>query len=285
MLVEEHGERMDPTHSVTHRIQADIPALLNAFTIGLARTPSLRPNPLLALCTASVAMDDAVATVLEGTASSKATLSEAGVARHLCSVLSSEIATGSDETFFASNSMPIRHVDMCCAHAPSVLCNRGASGIDGILHTAIGTALGGGGRCTLLVGDLAALHDLNGLASLSGSGLPLVVVVLNNAGGGIFRYLPIANHEDVYSPYFDTPHAHGFAKACEGFRLPYSQPQTLTDFEAAFAAARRAGGGPHVIEVLTDKEASHALNGVLKQAGAEAAANLVRALTAAAEVS
>ena len=63
------------------------------------------------------------------------------------------------------------------------------------------------GMLTALIGDLASVHDLNGLALLSQLRPSLVVVLLNNSGGGIFRYLPIAQHADVYSPYFEIGRA------------------------------------------------------------------------------
>ena len=162
-----------------------------------------------------------------------------------------------NEVLFASNSLPIRHLDSFCPQLPPVLSNRGASGIDGILHTALGVSLGGVGRCTLLVGDLAALHDLNALASIRKASPPLTIVVLNNQGGGIFRFLPIASHADVYSPYFDTPHAHSFGECCAGFGLPYCAARTRGEFVSAIESARR-DGGPYVIEVPTDKEVGHA---------------------------
>ena len=199
-------------------------------------------------------------------------VSEAWVARHICAALTS--SSSEDEALFVSNSMPIRYLDMVCPTAPPVLCNRGASGIDGIVHTALGATLGCGGRCTLLVGDLATLHDLSALPTLGSSGLPIVVVVLNNGGGGIFRFLPIANHEDVYSPYFDTPHNHDFARCCEGFGLPYTCTRSKLEFEKAFEHARTVPG-PHVIEVQTQMEAGHALVTALKGAVRDAAHQLV----------
>lgn len=229
---------------------------------------TMPPNPLVSLCEASCAAEVEVQSWLTRPGSE---ISEAWVARHICSVISAVGAE--DEAVFVSNSMPIRYLDMLCPVAPTVLCNRGASGIDGILHTAIGATLGAGGRCTLLVGDLATLHDLNGLSTLSNSNLPLVIVVLNNAGGGIFRFLPIASHEDVYSPYFDTPHKHNFARCCEGFGLPYTCATNSTDFETAFECARRSAG-PHVIEVPTEMEAGHATVASLKNATRDVAHEL-----------
>jgi len=145
---------------------------------------------------------------------------------------------------------------MYCAVAPEVLSNRGASGIDGILHAALGAALASPqGGCTCLVGDVAALHDLSALPALAAAAPPLTVVILNNGGGGIFHYLPIASHQ-VFTPYFDTPHTHSFDSVCRGFGLPYAAASTAEAFEAAYGAAL-AGGSLSLIEVFCHKEETH----------------------------
>ena len=137
-----------------------------------------------------------------------------------------------------------------------MLSNRGASGIDGILHAALGAALASPeGGCTCLVGDVAALHDLSALPALAAAAPPLTVVVLNNGGGGIFHYLPIASHQ-VFTPYFDTPHTHSFDSVCRGFGLPYAAASTAEAFEAAYGAAL-AGGSLSLIEVFCHKEETH----------------------------
>jgi len=171
---------------------------------------------------------------------------------------------------FSSNSLPIRHLDTFCSCTPLVLCNRGASGIDGILHTAIGAALGSG-RCVLLVGDLAMLHDLNALAALQRTPVQLIVVVLNNRGGGIFQMLPIAKHEDVFTPYFDTPHELDFAQCCRGFNLPHVFASTKAEFESAFRHAREVCRGPCVIEVPTDQQQGRDAMAALRAATHEVA--------------
>ncbi|KAH6555062.1 hypothetical protein KP509_1Z284900 [Ceratopteris richardii] len=88
--------------------------------------------------------------------------------------------------------------------------NRGASGIDGVLSTAIGFAVGSQQRVILLLGDLSFLHDTNGLSLLSKrvGRPPVVVIVVNNSGGGIFSLLPIANSspDATFTNYFTTPH-------------------------------------------------------------------------------
>lgn len=189
------------------------------------------------------------------------------------------------QLLFASNSLPIRHIDSFCASTPLVLSNRGASGIDGIVHTALGVALGSGTRCTLLVGDLAALHDINALAALRKANAPLIIVVLNNQGGGIFANLPIASHSDVFDPYFTTPHEHEFGSFCDGFGLPYKLATSADAFREAFHAARAAGAGPHVIEARTSIGETHAAGLALRRAAALAAAPFANGLAEAAEVS
>lgn len=114
---------------------------------------------------------------------------------------------------FAGNSMPIRDLDMFTtprarpvlappedvddAGAPDpnpVAANRGASGIDGVLSAAAGFAAGLRGPATLVIGDLSFLHDTNGLMLVRAQpqGAPLTVVLVNNGGGGIFSFLPVA---------------------------------------------------------------------------------------------
>jgi 2-succinyl-5-enolpyruvyl-6-hydroxy-3-cyclohexene-1-carboxylate synthase len=169
-------------------------------------------------------------------------------------------------------SMPVRDADAFMALAPAearkgvtVTANRGASGIDGTVATAAGFARGLGRTTTLLVGDLALLHDLNSLALLR-DGPPVVVVVLNNNGGGIFHFLPLAAHEGAagfFEPYFGTPHGLHFEAAARLFGLPYVRPETPAAFEADYRAAL-ASGASCLIEVRTDRAENAALHGALQ---------------------
>ena len=273
IVVDEHGDRADPSHSVTHRLQGNVSSVLNALAAGF-QEGELPCNPLLAFVDASRVAELALQSCLRDNMVED-DISEVWVARHLCSVL---VRGGlEDEVLFASNSLPIRHLDGYCAVAPTVLANRGASGIDGILHTALGTSLGGVSRCTLLVGDLATLHDLNALATAQTVKTPLTIVILNNQGGGIFRFLPIASHKDVYSPYFDTPHTHSFEHCCKAFGLTYCATPTRAAFIEALERSRREAG-PFVIEVPTDKEHGHFLSQQLRAASRETAKGLADTL-------
>ncbi|TVP72631.1 MAG: 2-succinyl-5-enolpyruvyl-6-hydroxy-3-cyclohexene-1-carboxylic-acid synthase [Gemmatimonadales bacterium] len=122
-------------------------------------------------------------------------------------------ALDEEDLLFVSSSMPIRDVDTFFAPPtpPRILANRGASGIDGIVSTALGAARATGRPLTLLVGDLALLHDSNGLLALSEVPGPVRIVVANNDGGGIFGMLPVSSHEPPFTRFFITPHGRDFS--------------------------------------------------------------------------
>lgn len=173
---------------------------------------------------------------------------------------------------FLGSSMPIRDMDM---YAPvsnaalSVSANRGASGIDGTIATACGWAKGRNQPVLMVAGDLAVLHDLNALHYCRTSNVPVILVVINNDGGGIFSFLPIARHQEVFEPCFGTPHGLQFAAAARMFDLPYEAPANMAAFRAALKAAIQEGR-PALIEVGTARDRNWAehqeLQGSIRQA-------------------
>ncbi len=150
------------------------------------------------------------------------------------------------DSFFPAGKKPVRF-----------LANRGASGIDGTLATAAGSQLGSLKKTTVLIGDLALLHDLNSLSLAARQ--KLVVVALNNDGGGIFSYLPIARHPDVFEKFFGTPHGFGFEHAAAMFALTYVRTDSMQKFEDAYTRALTAQDAV-LIEVPTNRASTHALN-------------------------
>ncbi|TNI26834.1 2-succinyl-5-enolpyruvyl-6-hydroxy-3-cyclohexene-1-carboxylic-acid synthase [Aeromonas veronii] len=149
---------------------------------------------------------------------------------------------------FVGNSMPARLMDMLgeTGKGPSrVMTNRGASGIDGLIATAYGFAQslepGSDEPTTLLLGDLSALHDLNSLALLSKASRPLVVILLNNDGGSIFRMLPVPTEGELLESYYRLPHGLSFEHAAAMFGLAYRAPTTLLEFERDYRAALKHG--------------------------------------------
>ena len=163
-------------------------------------------------------------------------------------------------TVFLGSSMPVRDADFLAITPPagwSAAANRGASGIDGLVSTATGHAVATQAPVLAFVGDVSALHDLNALQLASKAESPLVVVVLNNDGGGIFRYLPIAKHGDVFERLFATPHGRSFAAFAKAFGIPSESPRSRAALGAAVRRAMRRGGAT-LIEVTCTREASEA---------------------------
>ena len=140
-------------------------------------------------------------------------------------------------SLFVSSSMPVRDVDGFGRPGPldiEVLSNRGASGIDGVVSTALGCAAGGAGPVAVLLGDIAFYHDMNGLLATRDRELQVVFVVVDNDGGGIFHMLPIRDFEPAFTPYFATPHGLDFEHAARLYGLPFT--------DAANPARTRGGG-------------------------------------------
>ena len=117
-------------------------------------------------------------------------ISEPYVARSISKLISPEAI------LMACTSMPIRDYHMFALaredNGPDIIVNRGASGIDGLMSTAMGFAHAALKPCTVLIGDLAFMHDANALSLINELKKPLCIVVINNRGGGIFSFLPIA---------------------------------------------------------------------------------------------
>ena len=111
---------------------------------------------------------------------------------------------------WVSSSMPIRDVEAYFPQSPKrlrFLANRGANGIDGVVSSAMGAAMATGLPTWLLIGELALQHDAGGLLAARRAGVDLTIVCLNNGGGGIFDFLPVAEHADpaAYETHIATP--------------------------------------------------------------------------------
>lgn len=139
------------------------------------------------------------------------------------------------------SSMPIRDVDTFWPSAfegQRFLANRGASGIDGLVSTGLGAAAAAPDVPTvLLLGDLSLYHDMNGLWAARRHGLRALIVVLDNDGGGIFSFLPQADHPDVFEELFGTPLGLRLQVVAQLYDLGYSE----VDSAETLAEALRAG--------------------------------------------
>jgi len=161
-------------------------------------------------------------------------------------------------TLVVSNSNPIRDADRYMAPAPAsytVLGNRGASGIDGVVSTALGAGSATTDHLTLVIGDLAYYHDSNGLLSALRCGVDATIVLVNNDGGSIFHRLPIESFDPPFTEAFVTPHGLDFEPTADLYSLDYTALKEREAFRDAYAASV-ASDGTDVIDVRTDGEAS-----------------------------
>ena len=224
--------RDDVAGTVSWRLEADVEALVEAVE---ARESDPRVGSWRARSAALEAEVDA---------------GRGGVARaeaHLARAVSKALPAGG--ALFAGNSMPIRDWDRWAVsegEAATVGANRGASGIDGLVSTAVGFALGLGRATVAVVGDQSFVHDVGGLAALAVAAPALSVIVVNNAGGHIFDHLPVAQHPALLGPYFTAPHAWRLDAACAAFGLPH---RALESAEALVEALQEPSAGPRVLEI------------------------------------
>jgi 2-succinyl-5-enolpyruvyl-6-hydroxy-3-cyclohexene-1-carboxylate synthase len=142
---------------------------------------------------------------------------------------------------FIGSSMPIRAADSFWPLARSqqrFYGNRGASGIDGLVSTGLGIATGRSAVPTiLLLGDLSLYHDMNGLWAIGRHAVKATIVVCDNNGGGVFNFLPQAQHPDVFEEIFATPLGLDFAQVARLYGLVYSPVTERSGLEPAISDA------------------------------------------------
>ncbi len=198
-------------------------------------------------------------------------LSEPKLARDLAAALPD------GALLWAASSLPIRDLDqrMIPRSGLRILASRGASGIDGLVSSAIGAALAhqaaGGGQAVALLGDLALLHDAPGL--LVGTGEPrpdLCVIVVNNDGGGIFSMLEQAAFPGPFERVFGTPHGTGIADLAAAAALPYRRIELASELAEVLSAAAAPGSGLSLVELRTERAGQAALRQGLEDAAAAA---------------
>jgi 2-succinyl-5-enolpyruvyl-6-hydroxy-3-cyclohexene-1-carboxylate synthase len=223
-------------------------------------------------------------------------LSEPAVAAEL-GVLLPEQAT-----LFVASSMPVRDIESfwpARLDPPRVLCNRGANGIDGTVSSAFGAAADARGPVVLLIGDVALAHDISGLIAAQRLELDLAIVLINNDGGGIFDFLPVARdptarveqrsagarpassdgeahtrdqesvagegsgstREDIYTRHIATPTGLDFAQAARLYGLEHEVVADIAAFRAALERALTPRPrGSRIIEVRTNRARNVALH-------------------------
>ena len=158
---------------------------------------------------------------------------------------------------YSANSLSVRLLEMFADISDKnnrVIANRGLSGIDGTIASAVGFALGAKKRGTLLIGDLAFQHDINSLALLKKLKHPIILVLLNNNGGRIFSYLPIAKDKEIFTDYFDTPQNMIFESTAAQYDLPYYFISSTGQFKELFKKVQKLKQSSIIEIALQDSE-------------------------------
>ena len=230
VLIDADGAWLDPERNLSHLIAAAPRAAFGAVPVDRGTT-GWTEDWLTAEAAARRAVDD----VLDQG------MSEPRAARDLAAALPD------GALLLAAASMPIRDLDwfMAPRRGLRVIANRGANGIDGVVSTAVGAAAVHDGPTVALLGDLALLHDANGLLMPPDETSRATLVVLNNDGGGIFSFLPQASHPR-FEQLFGTPHG----RRLEHLAALHGVEHTVVDEPDDLRRAVTRGG---IVEVRSDR--------------------------------
>ncbi|MCK5000305.1 MAG: 2-succinyl-5-enolpyruvyl-6-hydroxy-3-cyclohexene-1-carboxylic-acid synthase [Anaerohalosphaera sp.] len=246
VVIKNTPDRYDPSEATTELVHADVEDACNFLVSKLERKERGVFTELYE------GMNKRVDAVVEEMVSGNPSLSEAFIARQLSKMI------GENSSLFLSSSMPIRDMDLYAVTNRAnikVGANRGVSGIDGVISSASGFAEGSRAETTLLIGDLAFIHDINALSGLRNLSQPLIIVVVNNQGGGIFHFLPISRHEEIFEKYFAAPHDFAFDGAAKTFNVDYYKAVDKKQFIDAYNTAV-IRSVPAIIECATDRKAN-----------------------------
>ena len=199
---------------------------------------------------------------------------EIGLSEPFVARVAARHASADDLVLMVSASMPMRDLEWFAPTLeapPTVLANRGANGIDGVVSTALGIAASGR-RTMVLLGDLAFLHDVSGFVNLPK--VPCTFVVLDNAGGGIFSFLPQAAvlPDDRFELLFGTPPVSDLSSVARGFGLEVHEVTTRAEMEAALNATAGTAAPALVRVRVGGRKRNVALHDAINRAVADALA-------------
>jgi 2-succinyl-5-enolpyruvyl-6-hydroxy-3-cyclohexene-1-carboxylate synthase len=237
MHIHPYAKVIDPDHAVMMRVVADVSSVVQAVKPHVVAT---EPTWLRSWVSAERAASSAVSSFAGDR------WSEPTIARTLAS------SAGGGSHVVVSSSMPVRDLEWfgggtCDARVYS---NRGANGIDGVVSTAVGVALATGAITYLLIGDVAMLHDVNGILALSSRNADVRIVVVNNNGGSIFSFLPQASvlNTNDFEMLYGTPHDVHFESLAHAYGVSFDR---VTNADALKHALSQQG--PRIIEACTDR--------------------------------
>jgi 2-succinyl-5-enolpyruvyl-6-hydroxy-3-cyclohexene-1-carboxylate synthase len=268
ILIQE-GDWQDPMHVATDIFQTDHNQFVGELVTELVNSPNR------AWCDRWLAIAEETRRAILNQISEIGEMFEGKIFAELAALFPAKAA------LFAGNSMPVRDLD---AFFPSssqqirFLANRGASGIDGVLSTALGTSAVIQEPTVLVLGDLSFYHDMNGLLAAKLYNLNATIVLVNNNGGGIFSFLPQREYQESFEKYFATPHGLTFQAAASLYGLTYSKAASWKEFRTAVSQNMNRSGAA-IVEMQTNRDRNVELHRHIWSAGGEAAERKLTELT------
>ncbi len=252
-IVEPSDQNVDPLHSHSIHLRTSIEAIAKCLESNRdhlqseAIIPMLRPSPPTPYLKSWLTLEIQLQKAIHRTQIATQPLRESKVAW----LLSQTLPVGTP--LFIANSMPVRDVELFWQPGNLKVqpyFNRGANGIDGTLSSALGMAHRHQSSI-LLTGDLSLLHDTNGFLIQPQWKGHLTIVLINNAGGGIFGMLPIAQFEPPFEAFFATPQQADFAKLCAAYSVEHILIQSWQALETLLNPLPEQG--IRVLEICCDR--------------------------------
>lgn len=262
IAVDEAGAWRDPSRRLHEVVTAD-PALFAAALADALRTGS---EPLASWRASFDAAERAARGAIDRHVAGSPALGEESIFPALLP------AIPDGGTLYVGNSMIVRDLDATAPESPRrirILGNRGVNGIDGVVSSALGASAAGGAPLLAVVGDLSFHHDLTSLAALREGRARATIVVVNNDGGGIFSFLPVAAHGASFERLFATPHGLDVARAAALYGVPYARATTAEELRERAAASLRSGTTA-ILEVRTERGENRAAHRRLADAAIRA---------------
>ncbi|MFV8224441.1 2-succinyl-5-enolpyruvyl-6-hydroxy-3-cyclohexene-1-carboxylic-acid synthase [Christiangramia aquimixticola] len=153
-----------------------------------------------------------------------------------------------------ANSSTIRYAQLFeWDHSLKIFCNRGTSGIDGSVSTAVGAAVASKDPVLLITGDLSFFYDSNALWN---NHIPknFRIIVLNNSGGGIFRILPGNKDSENFEKYFETVHDLQAKPVCELYGIEYLKAASENEIKENLSGFFEESNAPKLLEIFTPRK-------------------------------
>jgi 2-succinyl-5-enolpyruvyl-6-hydroxy-3-cyclohexene-1-carboxylate synthase len=262
LVVDPGGDWREPTRRAEKLIRADPAELAGRLAQLLAERGRDDEDAAEDFSGRWTAADRAARSAISAEIAGLDELSEPGA----CLSLAEFLEDG--DSVLAASSMPVRDLEAFLPAGPGRIrfySNRGANGIDGLVSSASGITAASGSRTWAVLGDLALFHDLGGLAAARAVE-KLRLLILDNGGGGIFHFLPQAQHlpTEEFEALLGTPSGLDPAAAAEFFGLSVDAPASPAELTEALA------GDARMIVVRTDRERNLELHHRLAEAAAAA---------------